>query len=216
NLNQKTAAALEQLMWRYADELISRGELAQQVAQLAGPTSAVALQAYQFFTGRTPGQPGMAWLVDSVDNANDLTDPYYAGFNTANRYINFAVNLGVQGEGKSGFEAAFGALDFTAAVRKAYDEIIGFDEAKAGGLDVDAAIAWVVSQKSYFDALGGSALGGKAAMVGYLMYAGFEAKVGIYSDATHDWLVDAFNGQAAYGVDLIGQSSVQVLEHFAA
>ncbi|WP_369062390.1 autotransporter-associated beta strand repeat-containing protein [Caulobacter sp. 73W] len=215
NPNFKAAAALEQLIARFSAGLIKESYLAEQIADLAAPTSAVALQAYQFFTGRTPGEPGMAWLVDSADNANDLTDPYYAGFNTANRYINFAVNLGVQGEGRAGFETAYGALDFTAAVRKAYDAIIGFDEAKAGGLDVDAAIAWVVSQKAYFDALGGSVLGGKAAMVGYLMYAGFEAGVGVYSDATHSWLIDAFKGDAEYGVDLIGQS-VPAARDFAA
>ncbi|WP_369062448.1 autotransporter-associated beta strand repeat-containing protein [Caulobacter sp. 73W] len=216
NPNYKAAAALEQLIVRFTAGLINEANLADQVADLAAPTSAVALQAYQFFTGRTPGKPGMAWLVDSLDNANDLTDPYYAGFNTANRYINFAVNLGVQGEGRSGFEAGYGALDFTAAVRKAYDAIIGLDEAKAAGLDVDAAIAWVVSQKGYFDALGGSALGGKAAMVGYLMFAGFDADVGIYSDATHDWLVDAFNGQAAYGVDMVGQAGMSFADDIPA
>lgn len=206
NPNFKAAAALERLIGLFSVGLIKEGDLAKQIADLAAPTSAVALQAYQFFTGRTPGERGMAWLVDSSDNANDLTDPYYAGFNTANRYINFAVNLGVHGEGGTGFEAAYGALDFTAAVRKAYDTIIGFDEAEARGLDVDGAIAWVVSQKAYFDALGGTALGGKAAMVGYLLYAGFKADIGIYSDAAHDWLVDAFRGQEQYGVDLIGQS----------
>ncbi|MET0337344.1 MAG: hypothetical protein ABW063_06235 [Caulobacter sp.] len=79
-------------------------------------------------------------------------------------------------------------------------------------------MAFVVGQKAYFEALCGSSQGGKAAMVGYLMHARFEAKIGVYYAATHDCVEAAFNGAPVYGVDLIGLSSADVrrprgLEH---
>ncbi|WP_369062260.1 Ig-like domain-containing protein [Caulobacter sp. 73W] len=184
----EAAARLASLIARFESGAITRDALIDGVVELSAPTSAVALQAYQFFTGRTPTQGGMTWLIDSPSNANDLTDPYYARFNEVNRFINFAVNLGVQGEGRAAFEAKFGALDFAASVRLAYDLVIGVEAARAAGINVDAALAWITSQEGYFDAFAGSDLGGKAAMIGYIMQAGYEAKVGRYYEATHDFI----------------------------
>ncbi|MET0336525.1 MAG: autotransporter-associated beta strand repeat-containing protein [Caulobacter sp.] len=200
----ETAVKLAALIARFEAGLISRDGLIDGVVDLAAPTSGVALSAYQFFTGSTPSAAGMAWLIDSPDNANDLTDAYYARFNEVNRFINFAVSLGTQGDGAQAFEAKFGALDFQASVRTAYDMIIGLDAARAAGVDVDAALAWIVNQEGYFDAFAGSDLGGKAAMIGYLMQAGFEAKVGRYYEAAHGFIEDNFEGQTAYQVDLVG------------
>ncbi|MDG2520548.1 Ig-like domain-containing protein [Caulobacter segnis] len=200
----ETAVRLASLISRFELGLINRDALIDGVVELAAPTSGVALSAYQFFTGSTPTKAGMAWLIDSPANANDLTDPYYARFNEVNRFINFAVNLGTRGEGAAAFEAKFGALDFQASVRLAYDMIIGLDTARAAGVNVDAALAWIASQEGYFDAFAGSDLGGKAAMIGYIMQAGFEAKVGRYYQASHGFIEDSFDGSPAYQVDLVG------------
>ncbi|MET0338082.1 MAG: Ig-like domain-containing protein [Caulobacter sp.] len=200
----EAAAKLATLIARFEAGSITRDALIDGVVELSAPTSAVALQAYQFFTGATPTQGGMGWLIDSPNNANDLTDPYYARFNEVNRFINFAVNLGVQGEGRAAFEAKFGALDFAASVRLAYDMVIGLDAARAAGINVDAALSWIASQEGYFDAFAGSDLGGKAAMIGYVMQAGFEAKVGRYYEATHNFIEAGFDGSAPYHVDLVG------------
>lgn len=200
----ETAMKLAALIASFQSGAISREALIDGVVDLAAPTSGVALSAYQYFTGSTPTKAGMAWLIDSPDNANDLTDPYYVRFNEVNRFINFAVNLGVQGEGRAAFEAKFGALDFASSVRLAYDMVIGLDAASAAGLDVNAALAWIESQKGYFDAFAGSQLGGKAAMIGYIMQAGFEAKVGRYYEASHSFIEDSFDGAPAYQVDLVG------------
>ncbi|WP_269714922.1 Ig-like domain-containing protein [Caulobacter sp. NIBR2454] len=204
NPTYETALQLSQLILRFEAGLISRERLIDEVVDLSAPTSGVALQAYQFFTGLAPSKAGLAYLIDSPANANDLTDAYYARFNEVNRFINFAVSLGVEGEGRAAFEAKFGGLDFAASVRLAYDMVIGLDAARTAGVDVDAALAWISSQESYFDLFAGSDLGGKAAMVGYIMQAGFEARVGRYYEASHDFLEDAFDGTPTYQVDLVG------------
>ncbi len=198
------AQQLTTLKNQYAAGNISSAELSQKVAAMASDTTAVAVQAYQFFTGKTPLAAGITHLVDSPDNPNDLTDPYYATFNEANRYINFAVNLGKLGEGKEAFAAGYGALSFEAAIRKAYDVVIGNSVAAANGVNVDAAVAYVAGRQSYFAAYGGDDIGTKAAMVGYLMQAGLEAKFGHYAKATTAFLIDAMDGTASYNVPLLG------------
>ncbi|WP_269715484.1 hypothetical protein [Caulobacter sp. NIBR2454] len=184
--------------------LISEETVIDKMVEFATDTTAVALQAYQFFTGATPTKEGVTYLVNSDDNENDLTDPYYATFSPDNRYINFAVSLGTGGEGAANFEAEYGQLSFEDAVKSAYDTIIGLDNAEAAGINVTEAIAYVMAQLAYFTALGGTALGAKAAMVGFLMFAGMNAKVGVYYDGTRGFLADAFNGEADYNVDLTG------------
>jgi len=46
------------------------------VVNSADMTTAVANTAYQFFTGLTPSQAGLAFLVNSTTNGTDLNDPY--------------------------------------------------------------------------------------------------------------------------------------------
>lgn len=76
---------------------------------------------YQFFTGKVPSKSGFEWLIDSPENPKDINDPYYAGFNQENMYLNFANNLsGVS----TSFVSKYGNLDYNSAVVKAYDEII--------------------------------------------------------------------------------------------
>ncbi|WP_369058391.1 hypothetical protein ABOZ73_12045 [Caulobacter sp. 73W] len=201
------ARQLADIAAQFKAGLISETTVIDKMVEFAADTTAVALQAYQFFTGATPTQEGVAYLVNSDDNDNDLTDPYYATFSPDNRYINFAVSLGTGGQGSQAFAQEYGALSFEDCIKSAYDKIIGVDEARAAGVDVNAAIAYVMGQLAYFTALGGSAIGAKAAMVGYLMYAGMQAKIGIYYEGTRGFLTNAFHGDAEYNVDLTGGSS---------
>ncbi|WP_274627531.1 hypothetical protein [Arvimicrobium flavum] len=92
--------------------------------QLSSNVEIVAA-TYQFFLGWVPNSGGFAYLISSPDNQADLSDAYYAHFNTENRYINFASNLGTAGDGKSWFDAEFGSLSFEQAVALAYEEIMG-------------------------------------------------------------------------------------------
>lgn len=85
----------------------------------------IVAATYEFFLGWIPNAGGFAYLINSPNNPADLSDPYYSAFNTENRYINFASNLGTEGAGKSFFDAAFGSLTFEQAVMLAYQEIMG-------------------------------------------------------------------------------------------
>ena len=91
----------------------------QSVLDTADGDTSVAIGAYQYFTGLTPTQAGLTFLVNSATNPTDLNDPYYVQFDQTNRYINFAQNLGLVGEGKAFFTAAYGGFTFAAAVAKA-------------------------------------------------------------------------------------------------
>ncbi|MET3668117.1 hypothetical protein [Caulobacter sp. 1776] len=175
-------------------------------------TTAVALTAYQFFTGKSPGKAGLSYLVNSPDNASDLNDAggIYAAMSTENRYINFSANLGLVGEGKAAFADAYKGLTFRQAVEKAYDTVIGKDLAAAGGIDVTAAINGVVASQGYFDAVATERMGGfdhdlavKAGMIGYLIAEGQKAHVGIYARAVENFYLDLTDGSAQHNVDLV-------------
>lgn len=175
-------------------------------------TTTVALTSYQFFTGKSPGAPGLKYLVNSPDNTSDLNDAggMYAGMNTENRYINFAANLGLAGEGKGAFAAAYGGLTFRQAVEKAYDAIIGKSYAQAAGINVQAAIDGVVATAGYFDALASERMGGfdhdlamKAGMIGYLLVEGQKAHVGVYARAVENFYLDLTDNAAQHNVDLV-------------
>lgn len=175
-------------------------------------TTSVALTAYQFFTGKSPGQAGLKYLVNSPDNASDLNDAggIYAAMNTENRYINFAANLGLVGEGKAVFAAGYKDLAFRQAVEKAYDAIIGKAYAQAAGIDVAAAIDGVVAARNYFDTVATERMGGfdhdlamKAGMIGYLIAEGQKAHVGVYARAVENFYLDFMDGSAQHNVDLV-------------
>lgn len=173
-------------------------------------TSALALQAMNFFTGKTPNQAALNELIDSGTNPADLTDYAYAIYNTGNKYIAFAVNQAMSGTGAATFKAAYDSLSFREATVKAYDAIIGNTKAAAAGINVNAAVDYIVSQQAYFTTAGHDALGAKAAMAGFLMYAGMEANVGTYNEATRAFLTKAYDGSASYGSDLLGAKSAPV------
>lgn len=175
----------------------------------------VAVQAYQFFTAKTPTKAGLDYLVNSPANPNDLNDPYYAKFGLEDRYINFALNLGVLGEGASHFSAVYGGLTFDAFVSAAYQAIIGSSYAIAAGINPAAAIADITGRKANFEAIARQAgvigatstaaevdIAVKAALIGYLMGEGVKADVGLYAAGANNFIHALVAGNAQYGVDL--------------
>src|SRR5258708_34575463 len=84
-----------------------------------------------------PTPAGLSFLVNGGGNPNDLDSAHYAGFNQANRYYNFAINL-ITGNAaaKASFQSNYGALSFDETVPTAYEAIVG---AANVGSDVPAA-----------------------------------------------------------------------------
>ncbi|MDB5457897.1 MAG: rsaA, partial [Caulobacter sp.] len=173
----------------------------------ADQDTAVAALSYQFFTSALPSAAGMSYLVNSTVNLTDLNDAYYSAFNLENRYINFASNLGVVGEGMTAFAAAYGAMTFDQVVDAAYEKIIGSAYANAP----TAAKADIASRLPYFTALANQNfatqtqrdLAIRAEVVGYIMAEGMKADVGIYAASMNKFSLALINGTATYGVDLI-------------
>jgi hypothetical protein len=175
---------------------LSLPQAQEQIVDLADATTSVATLSYQFFTGKLPSRDGLDYLISSPQNPNDLNDGYYAGMSLENRYINFAVNLGKLGEGRANFEAGYGGLSLEAATAQAYAEIFG--PAPAGKI---AAIL-TSERTAYFNALGGDALGAKAAMVGFLLAEAAKSDLGPYAAKNENFLYDLLDGTAAFAASL--------------
>ncbi len=195
---------------RFAGQL-TQTQLMKAVVDTADAETAVAAQAYQFFTGATPTQAGLAFLVASATNPTDLNDAYYAKFSLENRYINFAANLGIAGQGAAAFQADFGGLSFLAAVQLAYGRIIGLNYAAGAGINATAAEADIAGRLSYFQQVAREGSPGanqdlatKAAMVGYILGEGIKADVGAYAAASNAFLTDLLDGTAQFNVNLVG------------
>lgn len=168
-----------------------------QVSVDMGPS--VAITAYQFFTGKIVSLEGLDYLLKS---ANGLYSAYYTPFNMENRYINFAANLGLQGEGAVGFKAGYGALSLHDAVVKAFGEIVGGND--------PAAIASIEASAGYFQQIARERIGGpdldlatKAAMVGYVLEEAVKAHAGLYGHALENFYLDLWDGTAKTGVSLV-------------
>jgi hypothetical protein len=172
------------------------------IINLADASAAVATTSYQFFTGKAPGEGGLDFLLSPIGpNPTNLNSEYYAQFNTVNRYINFAVNLGKNGEGKDAFAAKYGALSLFDATREAYKTIFGATPA-------DTKIhALIDSRTDYLASYGGdgaNGIGTKAAMVGFLLAAAMTEDVGQFAGASNAYFADLADG-APFSVDLVGQ-----------
>jgi len=181
--------------------VLSADKVFSAVATLAGATTSVATMAYEFFTGKIPGQAGIDYLVSTTGlNPNNLSSAYYQSFNLENRYINFAVNLGKVGEGKDAFAAKYGALSLFDATREAYKTIFG-------AAPTDAKVhALIDSRVDYFASYGGdgpNGIGAKAAMVGWLLAEAVKADVGVMAKSNEAWLMDLADGDAPFGVDIL-------------
>ncbi|HEY8616169.1 M10 family metallopeptidase [Phenylobacterium sp.] len=181
---------------------LSAGQLAGDVIRVAATTTSVATLSYQFFTGATPYEAGLDYLVSPAGgNPHHINSAYYQSFNFENRYINFAVNLGKYGEGRADFLAEYGALTLADATRKAYGEIFGLapPAAKVAALldgGRDSYFAWYGQD-------GPNGVGAKAAMVGWLLAEAVKADLGVYARANAAFLTDLADG-AEFAVDLVG------------
>lgn len=185
---------------------------AQTLVTAAATTTSAATLAYQFFTGKTPSAAGMDYLVSpSGPNPNNLNSAYYQSFSLENRYINFAVNLGKIGEGKTAFQAAYGARSLADATKAAYTTIFGASPTDAKVADIlntsvtPSGVAMTRAQ--YFATYGGdgaTGIGTKAAMVGWLLAEAEKADVGTYAKANDAFLLDVALRDAPFGVDLVG------------
>ncbi len=204
--NEAQKALLNSLTAQVATGAMSQAQAYEQIVDAAAGTTKVAALAYQFFVGVTPSEGGMDYLLTNAGgNANHLNSAYYTAFNVENRYINFAVNLGKQGEGKAAFQATYGALSFDDAVSKAYATIFGGAPSAARvDLILDSDVGGGMTRLDYFASYGGDrGIGAKAAMVGWLLTEAEKAGVGIYAKALDAYLLDLADG-AAFGVNLVG------------
>jgi S-layer protein len=170
-------------------------------------TTDVALTVYQFFTGFAPTLAGLDFLVNGGGNPNDLDSAYYAGFNQANRYYNFALNLvsGNQAVATS-FASTYGKVTFDQAVNAAYEAIVGTPN--VGQAQAQAAIAAVEAQQPYFEQVAAERapnvnqdLATKAIMVAYILEEGVKADVGYYASA-----IDQFGTELATGAAIPGET----------
>ncbi|MDG2521330.1 FG-GAP-like repeat-containing protein [Caulobacter segnis] len=185
---------------------VSAGTLTQaaaiaEIVKAADQTTSVATLSYLFFTGKIPGSAGIDYLVSaSGPNPNNLNSAYFQSFNLENRYINFAVNLGRDGEGKAAFQADYGSLSLFDATRKAYAEIFG-------RAPTDAQLTTMLSggRDAYFASYGGDGLTGqgtKAAMVGWLLAEAEKADLGVMARSNAAWLTDLADGSAPFAIDI--------------
>ncbi|WP_269715447.1 FG-GAP-like repeat-containing protein [Caulobacter sp. NIBR2454] len=190
---------------------ISAGTLTQaaavaEIVKAADATTSVATLSYLFFTGKIPGSAGIDYLVSPTGpNANNLNSAYFQSFNLENRYINFAVNLGRDGEGKAAFQAEYGGLNLFDATKKAYGEIFG-------GTPTDAKVTALLSggRDAYFASYGGDGLTGqgtKAAMVGWLLAEAEKGDLGVMARTNAAWLTDLADGSAPFAIDITAASA---------
>ena len=190
---------------------LSTSQIIAELVKRADATTSVATLSYQFFTGKIPSAAGIDYLVSPFGpNPNNLNSQYYQTFSLENRYINFAVNLGKVGEGRTAFEAEYGGLTLSQATKKAYGEIFGLtptDAKVAALLDPTFVIAGhAMTRAQYFEAYGAdgpNGIGTKAAMVGWLLAEAEKADVGQYALSNAAFLTDLADG-ANFAIDLIG------------
>nr|WP_295107583.1 M10 family metallopeptidase [uncultured Caulobacter sp.] len=189
----------------------SYADAVTQVTKAAISTSEVAVLSYQFFTGKTPTAAGMDYLVNPDGaNTNNLNSAYYQSFNLENRYINFAVNLGKNGEGKTNFAMLYESLSLSDATSAVYAKIFGLTPTAARVHDLlDTTFSFggqTMTRADYFAYYGQDGLNGqgtKAAMVGWLLAEAAKADLGVYAKSADALFADQASHDV-YGVDLIG------------
>ena len=177
---------------------------------LAASTTAVAILSYEFFTQKTPTLAGLDYLVSPEgSNVSNLNSTYYAKFNTENRFINFAVNLGVVGAGAAAFSAAASSLTLSQVVSNAYEEIFGStptpDKVSAILNDpVSNGLGGTEARSQYFALYGSNDLGTKAAAIGWLLSQAEVSDTGTYAHANAALLVSLTGAvTSGLGTDLL-------------
>ena len=189
---------------------LTESQVQSTVIAMADNDTAIAVTSYAFFTGTTPTQQGLAYLVNSTLNTNDLNDPYYTRFNIENGAMNFAENLAIGGEGAARFTTNYGSLTFSQAVDTAYAEIVGNAAATAAGINVTNALNDIKARLPAFQQFARDNFpvanldaATKAAAIGYILAEALKADIGVYATASNNFLLDLVDGGAAYGVNLV-------------
>ncbi|WP_343698781.1 hypothetical protein [Caulobacter sp.] len=189
---------------------------------LLDKTTAVAVATRQFFVGAAPSAAGLAYIVNSTANANDLNDATgaLAKFSQENRFINLSVSLATgSGEGAASFAAKYGpGISYQQTVAAAYDIIIGNNVAAAAGVNVADAVAYlsradnITFLTNYVRGTGISTaaeieLAVKAALIGQILNVGVTYNLGAYANATTALLTDLSDGtlstDTAAGVNIL-------------
>ncbi len=190
---------------------------------LAGVRSTVdvAVSTYALFTGATPTQAGVNYLINNPGTGyntayyngvgGSAAAPGPGGFNAENRYYNAAINLAATSgaAGNAAFVATYGSLSLAQTVSTAYNQIIGVSS--VGATAAAAAIASISSSLPYFQALaaqrvvsGNSVdLATKAIIVGYILEEGIKADVGAYAKALDGFNFALANGAAVFNTNLL-------------
>ena len=219
NLMQTSApedGVAAELMGRLALGEITADQVVAELMDAAGATTSVVALSYQFFTGAIPSEAGMRWMIDAAGpNANNLNSAYFAGMDIEERFINFALALGMNGDSGAAFKEAYGALSPEAALAKLYAEINGvsLDLEQAGAMltaDIDPGEGVLTRWEHLMAAGGGDAVGAKAAMAGWLLAEAVESDAGVYARIGDAFLADLVDG-AEFGVNLIGVYGAQPL-----
>ncbi|PIC00603.1 hypothetical protein [Caulobacter sp. X] len=184
--------------WTYASAV-------QWIMDGAKATTAVAVMAYGFIVDLPLTTAGLDYMVSPTGgNPNNLNSAYYAKFDTTNRYINFAVNLAKNGDGRANFIETYGENGtMYATLQKAYLKLFGAPlshDATLAYLDADVpnGRGGTYTRGEYFVELGGdggNGIGSRAAMVGALMAEAMKGGYGPYADAVRAYL----NGVAVTG-----------------
>lgn len=190
---------------------LSDAQAEENVLAFADGETDVALATYQFFTGSAPTLAGMQYLVNGGSNPNDLGSAYYAGFNTENRYYNFAINLATDPASAAAapFAAAYGSVSFSDAVKGAYEAIVG--TSAVGAAAAAAAEAAIIAAQPYFAQIAHDRTGGanqdlatKAIAIGYILEEAVKANVGAYAFAINSFdLALGLGGTPAFGQNLL-------------
>jgi Ca2+-binding RTX toxin-like protein len=195
------AGLSQDLLAKWTAGTLSADQVTAAIVKQAGATTSVATLAYEFFTGKIPSQAGVDYLVSPTGpNANNLNSAYYQTFNLENRYINFAVNLGKNGEGKDAFAAKYGAMSLFDATREVYKTIFGAAPTDA---KIHALIDTRADYFAYYGGDGANGVGTKAAMVGWLLAEAQKADLGVMVRSNDAWLTDLADGSAPFAIDIL-------------
>ncbi|WP_158235486.1 hypothetical protein [Caulobacter sp. FWC2] len=180
---------------------LSDDQVTKAIVDAADATTSVASMSYQFFTGKVPSQIGVDFLIAPTGpNATNLNSAYYAKFDVVNRYINFAVNLGKNGEGADNFLGGYRYLSLFDATKKAYAAIFG---GTPSDTKVHSLIDTRVDYLAYYGGDGPEGMGTKAAMVGFLLAAAATENLGVMARSNDAWLTDLADGSAPYAVNIL-------------
>ncbi len=188
-------------LWSYASAV-------RWIQDSAKATTQVAVMSYGFLADTALGTAGLDYLVSaSGPNPNNLNSAYYAKFDTTNRYINFAVNLIKNGEGRGAFIAAYGENGSPInTFQKTYFKLFGVEKTLDEVLALFAepvpdGHGGTYGRFAYFEAIGGDGsfgIGTRAAMVGWLMAVAVQENKGPYVEAMRAYLADvAVDGKVA-------------------